>query len=264
MDQYIQDINIMIDNHFDLYFKTETHMKEVCKYIMQGGKRIRPSIIIDIINTLGGSPIGIGILSIEYIHTASLVVDDLPCMDNATHRRNQVCPHLKYGEAIAQVSSVVLLAMGMDSMIRVKENLLEYTSDMLGIHGAAGGQILDLTGQGKPTEIIYKKTGKFFEFCFIAGWICGGGDKDKLSEIKDVAYNFSMIFQIIDDFEDVKEDKPHNNYVLFYGKEKATRDVNEYLTILKLKLNNVNLSSPFFYSILNYFDKKILQYTNGV
>ena len=86
----------------------------------------------------------------------------------------------------------------------------------------------------------------------------------KLSEIKDVAYNFSMIFQIIDDFEDVKEDKPHNNYVLFYGKEKATRDVNEYLTILKLKLNNVNLSSPFFYSILNYFDKKILQYTNGV
>lgn len=256
MDQYVQVIDTMLEKHIGDYFKDESHIREVCTYILKGGKRIRPSIILDIINTLGGDELDSSVLSIEYIHTASLVVDDLPCMDNATIRRNKECPHIKYGEAVAQVASVVLLGMAMDTFSKNLE-LVQYASEMIGIHGASGGQILDLTGKGDPKEIIYKKTGKFFEFCFIAGWIRGGGSRDMIPEIKNLAYNFSMVFQIIDDFDDVEEDQPHNNYVLFYGKEKASEDVREHLSTFRKKLEELNLTSLFFDSLVNYFISKI-------
>jgi geranylgeranyl diphosphate synthase type II len=256
MDQYVQVIDTMLDSHIRDYFKDESHIREVCTYILKGGKRIRPSIILDIISTLGGKEHDSSVLSIEYIHTASLVVDDLPCMDNATLRRNKECPHIKYGEAVAQVSSVVLLGMAMDTFSKNLE-LVQYASEMIGIHGASGGQILDLTGKGDPKEIIYKKTGKFFEFCFIAGWIRGGGSRDMVPEIKKLAYSFSMVFQIIDDFDDVEEDQPHNNYVLFYGKEKASEDVRGHLSTFRKKLEELKLTSLFFDSLVNYFVSKL-------
>ena len=69
-----------------------------------------------------------------------------------------------------------------------------------------------------------------------------------------------MIFQIIDDLEDVEEDKPHNNYVLFYGKEKSLQDVQNHLKLFKQQLSDNNLNSLFFSDVINYFDKKIYSY----
>ena len=209
MNQYTDLVNILIDKHFDLYFKNEVEngnhsSLNMVKYTLTNGKRIRPSIIMDIINTLNPSfnP-NFEVLCIEYIHSASLVIDDLPCMDNAKQRRGQDCTHIKYSEANAQLSSIILLSMGMDSIMYYKDHtqfkkILPLLSGMLGINGAAGGQLLDLNGGCKPNELIYKKTGKFFEFCFMVGWIIGGGTDQRLEEVKDLAYKFSMVFQIID------------------------------------------------------------------
>lgn len=136
VSSYKDIINNNIDKHLSEYFGTDTNLKNIVMYSLNNGQRIRPSISIDIYNSLTGNEnIGYTALSIEYIHTASLVIDDLPCMDNAVLRRNQECVHRHrhYGEAIAQIVSVLLMSLGMDTISKSTCNLPESQINKIGV-----------------------------------------------------------------------------------------------------------------------------------
>lgn len=300
---YSEQINDWIDQHIDKFFKTQdcatnNSLRNVIKYIMQGGKRVRPSISLDIYNTLceknGREKIyTFSFLPVEYIHTSSLVIDDLPCMDNAISRRGNTCVHKKYGEAIAQLSSAILLSLSTDSyssdidkaiksgylskeqaseisiyFIHKFSNVLGVTSqgqllDLESTNGDVGILLREVSSKISVEDIITKKTGTFFEMSFELGWILGTGSIQDLDKIKALAHSFSMAFQIADDLEDMEEDlrtakkNVNQNYALRYGKDKAIESGLAYLSEFTQGLQELDLTSSYFTTLVDYLRSKI-------
>ena len=294
MNRYIGDINLNIKKHLEKYFRSDTNMLDMCKYSLDGGKKIRASISMDICNTLLSSTENVlnASLTSEYLHASSLIIDDLPCMDNTEFRRDKESVHIKYGETLAQIISVLLVSISIDSLVRDIKNLASITKDnknfidviiylsstiskTLGNNGLAGGQFLDLCCTNKEVnkfnkdsininDLIIKKTGSLFELCFVIGWLFGEGDISKLDEIKELAKNFSMLYQILDDLEDMKEDKTDNeenkNYALKYGKEIAIINFIDYRTKFKDGSKKLGLFSDYFNELIKYLDTKLYNF----
>jgi geranylgeranyl diphosphate synthase type II len=290
MNNYIDFINTNIDTHLKKYFKENDPMINVCKYSMQNGKKIRPSISLDICNSLLNSTENVEFpsLLVEYLHTASLIIDDLPCMDNANTRRNHPTTHVKFGEAVTQLSSVIFLSLAMDALNRGLENKEEMIkigmivfsklSKILGNEGVAGGQMLDLAFTHKDinnmygdkidlNEMIQKKTGALFELSFLVGWLFGKGDPEQIDNVRNASMYFSMIYQILDDLEDVVEDlqsndesKKSKNYVITNGKEESIKQCFDFINKFKLEMIKLNIYSEYFKDLMKYVKEKLNKY----
>jgi geranylgeranyl diphosphate synthase type II len=194
-------------------------LRDACEYaLLNGGKRLRPILVLMIAEALGhDADVMPAALSVEFFHTASLIADDLPCMDNDDMRRNRPSLHKAYGESVAVLASYALIAEGYGGIYRNSQNCpesavlcLEAATRCAGINGATNGQFLDLyPPDGDLTtikKIIYQKTVTLFEIAFVFGWLFGGGSALKLSEVNACAYHLGMAFQIADDLLDEAED----------------------------------------------------------
>src|SRR5688572_22103732 len=92
----------------------KTTLRDACEYaLFSGGKRFRPALVLMIANALGYEvdvlPAAMGI---EFFHTASLIADDLPCMDNDDERRNKPTTHRLYGESTSLLATYALISAG--------------------------------------------------------------------------------------------------------------------------------------------------------
>lgn len=123
--------------------------------VLGAGKRMRPLLFMSIVRDLGRDATGLMDLacSIEIVHAASLVLDDLPCMDDATLRRGQPTIHRQFGEDVAMLAAVALLshAFGIVACMRgvstaARTRLTSVLAEAVGAHGLAKGQFLDLHG----------------------------------------------------------------------------------------------------------------------
>ena len=229
-------------------FSSPQNLVDAISYALFGkAKRLRPAFVRLIADALGHPDAADeASLAIEFFHTASLIADDLPCMDNDTFRRGRHTVHVVYGEATALLASYALIASGYEYIARNGMRLGEKDNDMsnhitllalenaaynTGVTGATGGQWLDLfTKHPDPhaiKEIIYKKTVSLFEIAFVLGWLFGGGAPEKLPEVKRCAAHFGYAFQIADDLHDAVQDDAHVggvNYALALGSEKAREE----------------------------------------
>lgn len=219
-------------------FGPKTPLSAACEYaLLSGGKRIRP-IIVMMINEALGSKVDIteAALSIEYFHTASLIADDLPCMDNADSRRERESLHVAFGESTALLASYALINMAYEKIGRQarqsgeREGLivLDCATRSAGIFGATGGQFEDLNCDGADFKtlksVIEKKTITLFEAAFVFGWVFSGGNTDYLPVVEQAAYHFGMAFQLADDLLDYDEDRLQSNPMnaaLCLGREPA-------------------------------------------
>ena len=295
MNKYTESINDTINNHLSIYFKKNDPMFNICTYSLESGKRIRPSISLDICKSLLKSTdnVKFSCLIVEYLHTASLIIDDLPCMDNSPKRREKPTTHIKYGEAITQLSSIVFLSLAVDSLninmntILADENNLKDKDDnlkvglhifntlsrVLGNEGVAGGQLLDLAINKEDVskiyntkidlkEMILKKTGALFELSFIIGWLFGKGSIDKLEMIRNISNNFSMIYQILDDIDDVQEDNQDKNYVAVHGKVESIRACVDHIKKFKEEMIELNIYSDYFTELINNVTVKLNNYAS--
>jgi geranylgeranyl diphosphate synthase type II len=287
MNNYLEIIDNTIIQHLTKYFKEYNPMLDICIYSLKNGKKIRPSISLDICKSLSNSIDNalFPSLIIEYIHTASLIIDDLPCMDNAISRRNVPTTYIKFGEAATQLSGIVFVSLAMDALhqglnnkidpnnkLKIFELLLSKFSKILGQEGIAGGQMLDLAFSNKDIknlytekidlkEMILKKTGALFEYSFLIGWLFGDGDIDKIDDLKDASTSFSMIYQILDDLDDIEEDKTtaqkSKNYAITNGKENSIKDCLDYIIKFKLDMIKLNIYSDYFNELMNYVRDKL-------
>ena len=254
----------------------QSTLRDACEYaLMNGGKRIRPLIVMMVSKALGHHlDVLEACLSVEYFHTASLIVDDLPCMDNDDYRRSRPALHKKYGEAVALLASYALISAGYEKIFQSVQVLskqkepfghrasevcviaLDAATRCAGISGATGGQYKDLFSNVKTLEeaydVIYKKTITLFEIAFVFGWLFGGGDLEKVEEIRDTAYHFGMAFQIVDDLDDMNQDKKDSlNIGHLIGKEKAKAKFNEEIDTFSLKMKKLEMLSPEFIQTLD-------------
>lgn len=246
----------------------QSPLRDACEYaLLNGGKRFRPALVFMIAKALGnGIDVSQAAMGIEFFHTASLIADDLPCMDNDDERRNKPTLHRVYGESVALLSTYALIAAGYGLLAKnaqqIKESghrisdqsdalcmlALENASFNTGICGATGGQYLDLVPPNLTLpilrEVIYKKTVTLFEISFVLGWIFGGGDISRLAIVKKSAYHFGMAFQIADDIDDMQQDLMHDhplNIANVCGKAKAKEMFHEEIAQFEQTLVDLNL-----------------------
>lgn len=191
---------------------------ESMKYsLAAGGKRIRPMLLLAVIESLGGN-VEEGYdaaVALEYVHTYSLIHDDLPAMDDDALRRGKPTNHIVYGEAVAILAGDALLTQAFEVIARSslsseqKTHLILALAKAAGANGMVAGQVKDIEGEGKELSlddlkhIHRKKTGALIEFAVIAA-----GAIEKVSaEVQDkliaFADHFGLAFQIRDDILDV-------------------------------------------------------------
>jgi len=235
----------------------DSPLKKACAYVLgSAGKRLRPAIVLMIQDTLGkGFDAMPSALAIEFFHSASLIADDLPCMDDDDFRRDQPAAHKAYGEAIALLASYGLIAGGYGLLAenqKLVENdvltlALENASFNGGLSGATGGQFFDLVPPDKSEEtlrrIIHMKTTSFFESAFVFGWLFGGGNPDELPLVKKAASHFGLAFQILDDLDDFERDSREGglNLAVALGKEKAREVYESEASLFEEALRELNL-----------------------
>lgn len=248
----------------------KTALRDACEYgLMNGGKRFRPALVLMVAESLK-SPIDVmqAALAVEFFHTASLVADDLPCMDDEEERRNQPALHKVYGEAVALLVSYALIAAGYENLTknsaliahsavpyadksdRICVLALENATFNTGLHGATGGQFLDVYPPDLSLttlrEVIHKKTVSLFEISFVLGWLYGGGKIESLDLVKKAASHFGMAFQIADDIGDMEQDLKNGRKInianvcgLAQAKEMISEELEGYHQVLKkLKLEH--------------------------
>ncbi len=251
-------------------FKGKSLLKDACFYsIAGGGKRLRPLLVLSIAEAIGKNWNAMpSALAVEFFHTASLIADDLPCMDNEEVRREKPSLHRAFGENTALLASYSLISMGYEKIVKnaqlIKDDsfgkrlvlALNEASKASGITGATGGQFLDLN-LSKPTfhkicKIIYQKTITLFEIAFLLGWIFGGGDLSFSKRIKKAAFHLGMAFQVADDLQDLEEDirrKNLKNMAAFLGKKKAYTLVQGEVDAFVSSLKELGLFTTTFQEI---------------
>lgn len=234
-----------------------------CRYSLEEGKRFRPAIVLAVAEALGQKELPLpAALAIEYFHTASLIADDLPCMDNDAMRRGKPSTHKMFGESVALLASYALIAAGYEALAencRRKEGMsslvFHHAARLTGIQGATGGQYLDLfplkKNEEEYLETATKKTVSLFELAMIFGWVFGGGDLAQIPLVQKASSHFGLAFQLADDFDDVKQDETNRsplNALSLFGQAQARdlfeREAAGYVECLeRLKINTPTLSS---------------------
>jgi geranylgeranyl diphosphate synthase, type II len=257
---------------------TSKELKEACLYSLScGGKRFRPILVLMMAKALSGVyNVEKAALAVEYFHTASLIADDLPCMDDDRERRGKPSTHVVFGEAAALLASYALIAagyrliadngkeMGHKNGAEICILAILNAAENTGVLGATGGQCLDLFPPdfelSTYMETVLKKTVSLFEISFVLGWLFGGGDPGLLPLVKKAAYHFGMAFQIADDIDDYEEDavgKRAMNAVSLLGKGEAEKMFHEEIGSYLQGLVELNIDDSELKVLAEYLNQNL-------
>ncbi|MBQ1226087.1 MAG: polyprenyl synthetase family protein [Clostridia bacterium] len=219
-------------------------LTEAARYsTLGGGKRIRGFLATEFAR-LGGESSEKALVyasAVEMIHAASLIHDDLPCMDDDDIRRGKPSAHIAYTEATALLAGDALMIYpyevisAMDG-VSAEEKLeaVRILSEASGMYGMIGGQQMDISGNVRTEEKLVKlqslKTGRMIRAACLLGCIASGNFKgSKLYEAATVyADGIGLAFQIIDDLLDVTGDPK------LLGKKVGMDEKNDTFTFAKL------------------------------
>ena len=266
IEEYVTYFNCELDKVLsNLNENTPIVIRSAIKYAVGSkGKRVRPLLAF-----LSGDMLGVPkediirfALSIEFIHSYSLVHDDLPAMDNDDFRRGELSTHKKFGEAFGILCGDALLNLAFEMLLsgqltekelKVAKIIAEYS----GYQGMIAGQVLDILNEKtackneKAEDVLFdiyiNKTAKLLTAPLLVSSSLAGGTY--FEELKNYGYNLGILFQITDDILDVESDlksigkTPHKDensnkltsvkvYGLSGAKEKAKYHFDKCLDIL--------------------------------
>lgn len=154
--------------------------------------------------------------AVEFLHTYSLIHDDLPAMDNDDLRRGQPTLHRAYDEATAILVGDGLQALAFEWVVDTpdlsaeqKVRLTKILSRSVGFDGMVGGQAMDIAAEGKALdvsqlqEVHLRKTGALIEASVLAGAVCAGASHKQEESLKIFSRRIGLAFQVMDDVLDV-------------------------------------------------------------
>ena len=191
--------------------------------VISGGKKIRSKVIFDagkLLRVRRNKLLYI-CAAVECIHSYSLIHDDLPCMDNDDLRRGKLSTHKKFGEATAVLAGNSLLTLSFEIIAdrknsispKQKNEIISLLANCSGHTGIAGGQELDLKFENKRKKVKQiidmqrKKTGKLFNFCLQSIAILANKNKNEKKNLGILGEDIGLLFQLADDFLDIKGSK---------------------------------------------------------
>lgn len=219
---------------------------EAMRYaVLRGGKRLRPILTLATTELTGTPPKALlhAACAIECVHAASLILDDLPCMDDAASRRNYPATHKAYGEATALLASMGLLALAFELAARNASALdheaacvaaTQVLANAIGSRGLVYGQHLDLhfTG-GKPTLaelecVHHHKAGALFLASLELPARLLDMPEERVQALRQYGEHVGIAFQITDDLHDETagtEDAGKSTFTTHLGRDGAKAQV---------------------------------------
>jgi len=186
--------------------------------LLAGGKRVRPALLLACFQACGGKNSHQAMqaaMSIECMHTYSLIHDDLPCMDDDDLRRGNPTCHKQFDEATAVLAADALQTLAfellttMDVSAEVRVELLHKLAIASGGQGMVGGQMLDMQAEAdgvttvlQVERIHVQKTGALIRYSCEVGAILAAADRQQLQACSRYGEAVGLLFQIADDMLD--------------------------------------------------------------
>ena len=213
------EIDVRLDELLPRADRQPDRLHKAMRYSLLGeGKRVRPMLCILVAEAAGGQGRSFAAdagCAIEMVHTASLILDDLPSMDDAGQRRGRPTTHREFGEATSILASIGLLnrAFGIiaehpDTDPALKVRALEVLSAAIGSDGMVAGQEIDLHQRANfdrtaPIEgLNWLKTGVLFVAAAHIGSLCARLDPQSVEAVREFAKHVGLAFQTADDLID--------------------------------------------------------------
>ena len=251
-------------------------LKESMVYSLNtGGKRIRPMLLLATLKALNAN-IETGLntaIALEYIHTYSLIHDDLPAMDNDDYRRGKPTNHKAFDEATAILAGDSLLTdafalIADDSKIENTETKLKLIAELSKAAGSTGmiaGQIMDVELEGKRINLqslqsIHKhKTGELIRYAIFAGGQIAEASSEVVALLDDFAWTYGIAYQIQNDLQEVMwtdqargklnhsdADLDKNTYPSIMGTNGALTALSDKIESCKSILDQIQAIQPAF------------------
>ena len=230
----------------------------LCVFIAKGGGVLRKDTLDAVIDTACVA---------EMIHAASLILDDLPCMDNALLRRNQPTTHIAFDESTAILSATALLNGGFGVLAQLQQispqqrvEMIDLLSYAVGSKGLIAGQMADLENIGDDANVEdierlnMLKTGALFDFSVEAAAILAELSASQRATLKEFSYNLGLAFQLMDDVKDmvmndaqaeksVGRDIGKATILALIGSEACKKRLKGYIKRAKTELSSARLSN---------------------
>ena len=271
-----------LDEHIRLLQTPIEMLKPMIYSLKGGGKRLRPLLLLAILNAESEKHMKKGAttaVALEFIHTYSLIHDDLPAMDNDDLRRGQPTAHIKFDEATAILAGDALLTdafslISDDSKLKSKQKvkIISLLSSAAGSHGMVAGQLGDMQAENKEitleelNQIHEFKTGKLFTFATQAAAIIGEFSPEVEELLVNFGETFGVLYQIHNDLLDVIDDstlsgKGHSSdefnkkstYPNLLGLEESKEVLGQEREKAEKIIEKITKLSGTDYSILNKF-----------
>jgi len=186
--------------------------------LLAGGKRVRPALVLACFKACGGTNESLAMpvaVSIECMHTYSLIHDDLPCMDDDDLRRGNPTCHKKFDEATAVLAADALqtlafeLLTNIDVSAEISMKLLHKLAIAAGAQGMVGGQMMDMQAEVSGVHSVLEverihlhKTGALIRYSCEAGALLAGASEKELHACSRYGEAVGLLFQIADDILD--------------------------------------------------------------
>lgn len=224
---YLEDRQGIVEEALQRYLPEDeipAKIYEAVRYsVFNGGKRIRPILCLAAAEAVGGdlAPAMPVACALEFIHSYSLIHDDLPSMDNDDFRRGKPTCHKVFGENIAILAgdallteAFVLLSRSEKVMFSAEKRLavIQEIAYAAGIGGMVGGQALDVISEKSGAdeqalrEIHRRKTGALIIAAVKSGALISNAGKDKMQALTEYGIHVGLAFQIADDILNVEGD----------------------------------------------------------
>ncbi|HTZ31473.1 MAG TPA: farnesyl diphosphate synthase [Methylomirabilota bacterium] len=226
--------------------------------VFAGGKRIRPILCLEAARIFAADvdhALSPG-CAIEFIHTYSLIHDDLPALDNDDLRRGKPTCHKKFGEATAILAGDALLTLAFETLAgapvsaeRRTAMVREIATAAGTVNGMVGGQVADLEAEGRRVEpalleyIHRSKTAALIRASVTSGAVSAGAGDEDVARLRRFGETIGWAFQVIDDILDIEESsaalgktagkdvaQQKATYPAVYGLEKSHQIANELST----------------------------------
>lgn len=280
-DEYKEIVNKHLTDLIGDAGEEAAELADAMRYSLEvGGKRLRPSLLLAACEFAGGAvdealPYA---LALEYIHTYSLIHDDLPAMDNDDLRRGKPTNHKVFGEAMAILAGDGLLSTAAeivtgqpleysDDPVKMKNHIMAAHEIMsrAGAKGMIAGQTADIKGESiEPTAefiryIELHKTADLITAPVRAGLMLAGADDDMLDRFTLYARDIGVGFQILDDILDIEGDQElmgktlgkdaeqgKCNYAYVHGLDAAKEELHRLTAEAKNALDPYGDDASFF------------------
>jgi geranylgeranyl pyrophosphate synthase len=260
----------------NIYLETldKTKICDIIRYATSGGKCLRGFIVKHIIETIGNcneEDIWGPVTAVELIHSSSLIVDDLPCMDNDNMRRGKVSLFKKFGRHEAILSSLYIITESIRIIFDAlnknhTENipiLITEWSNLLS-KNLVVGQVMDLKGdvnewfnihtKNRSDDLVKYKTGALFSFSFLLGALFSSNRN--FDDFRAMGEHLGFMFQIMDDYKDKDTDEQSANYILSCGLNTSVQKYIVARTNLIALLKKHKLYTPQFIQVISSIDSK--------